>query len=309
MIPFLTQPSFTLGPVTVHAFGVIVATAVLAGFALGRRRFEYVGLDPTVGEAMAGYVVLAGFVGAHLFSVLIYFPRELAGDPLLLVRFWEDISSFGGGLGALAGVWLFFRLRAPTLGPVVRAAYLDVVAYVFPVALLIGRVACSLAHDHPGTLTTFPLAVSLRTPTARSYIADVYASAGRAAALPPPPAFVRLGFHDLGWYELLYLALVVVPAVWWLGRRPRPAGFFLALFLTLYLPVRYLLDMLRVSDVRYAGLTPAQWLAVVGVAVLPVLWHRVWRSARGAGEPPATTKVQPGAAVASPAVEPAEGWP
>lgn len=281
MIPFLTQPSLTLGPVTVHAFGAIVAAAVFVGLTLGQRRFARLGLDPALGEGMAGYVVLAGFVGAHLFSVLFYFPRELAANPLVLFRFWEDISSFGGVLGGLAGVWLFFRRRAPALDRGTRWAYLDVAAYVFPVALLIGRAACSLAHDHPGTLTTSPLAVSLRTPAARAYIADVYAAAGRGGVLPPAPALARLGFHDLGWYELLYLALVVVPVVRWFGRRPQPAGFFLALFLTLYLPVRFLLDTLRVSDVRYAGLTPAQWVAVAGVTALPLLWRRVWT--RGAG--------------------------
>lgn len=309
MIPFLTQPSVTLGPVTVHAFGAIVASAVLAGLTLGRRRFVRLGLDPIVGEGMGGAVVLAGFVGAHLFSVLFYFPRALAADPLLLFRFWEDVSSFGGVLGGLVGAWLFFRRRMPALDRSTRWAYLDVAAYVFPVALLIGRVACSLAHDHPGTLTTFPLAVSLRTPAARAYVADVYAGAGRASALPPGPALARLGFHDLGWYELLYLALVVVPAVCWCGRRRRPAGFFLALFLTLYLPVRFLLDTLRVSDVRYAGLTPVQWLAVAGLGALPALWRRVWRSPRGEGEDWTHVGVPSAASASSSTAEPAGARP
>ena len=71
MIPYLEQPSLRIGPVTVHAFGVIVAAAVLTGIELGRRRFRRLGLDPGMGEGVAWYAVVAGFVGAHLFSVLL----------------------------------------------------------------------------------------------------------------------------------------------------------------------------------------------------------------------------------------------
>jgi prolipoprotein diacylglyceryltransferase len=78
-----------------------------------------------------------------------------------------------------------------------------------------------------------------------------------------------MGFHDLGLYEFLFLSLVVVPlvAVW--SRRERPGGFYLVAFAALYLPVRFALDMLRVADTRYLGLTPAQWVAALTLAALP----------------------------------------
>lgn len=101
-------------------------------------------------------------------------------------------------------------------------------------------------------------------------------------------------FHDLGLYEFLYLALFVVPMMLWLDRRPRRAGFFFVVsFVGLYVPVRFLLDFLRVGDVRYGPFTPAQWVAVASLALLPVLIARVRRqpvwshttilSAKGAG--------------------------
>ena len=275
MIPYFEQPSLRVGPITIHAFGVIVACSVLAGLELGRRRFYHHGLDRKLGESLAGYVIIGGFLGAHLFSVLFYFPDEVIANPLVLLKVWEDISSFGGILGGTAAIWLFFRRRAPHLDRLTRWAYVDVAAYVFPVSLAIGRVACSLAHDHPGTVTRFPLAVSLASPTARSYIAGIYAAAGRAAELPSGPALARLGFHDLGWYELLYLVLVVIPATIVLGRKPRPAGTFFLAFVALYMAVRFALDFLRVSDIRYVGLTPAQWLALIFIIAPPLIWSRL----------------------------------
>lgn len=274
MIPYVEQPSVTVGPVTIHAFGAIVAAAVWAGLVLGRRRFARQGLDGALGEGLAWWAIVGGFVGAHLFSVLFYFPHKLAENPLHLFRIWEDISSFGSILGGILGSWLFLRLRAPGVAARTRWAYLDVAAFVFPVSLMVGRIACSLAHDHPGTVTAFPLAVSLETPAAQAYLTGVYREAGLAAALPAPAALARLGFHDLGWYEFLYLAAVVVPAIFLLDRRPRRPGFFLAAFVGFYMPVRFGLDFLRAADARYAGLTPAQWAALAALLALPALVAR-----------------------------------
>ena len=77
MIPFFEQPAVSLGPVTIHAFGVIVAASVLVGVDLGRRRFRRLGLDSSIGEGLAWYAIIGGFLGAHLFSVLLYFPSEV----------------------------------------------------------------------------------------------------------------------------------------------------------------------------------------------------------------------------------------
>lgn len=271
MIPYLEQPSLDLGPLSVHAFGIIVAAAVLVGLGLGRRRFTLLGLDGALGERLAWWVVVGGFLGAHLFSVLFYFPHELAANPLLLFKVWEDISSFGGILGGVAGLWLFLRLKATGLNAGTRWAYLNAVAFVFPFALAVGRIACSLAHDHPGTVTSFPLAVSLESPEAQAYIAGVYRAAGRLGELPPPTVLTHLGFHDLGWYEFLYLSVVVVPLFLILDRKPRPAGFYVVAFMLLYLPVRLALDFLRVGDARYAGLTPAQVVGGLALLGLPLV--------------------------------------
>ena len=37
------------------------------------------------------YTLLAGLAGAHLFAVLAYFPGEVRKNPLLLLKFWENI--------------------------------------------------------------------------------------------------------------------------------------------------------------------------------------------------------------------------
>lgn len=217
-----------------------------------------------VSQRLGGWVIVGGMLGAHLFSVLLYFPHKLRDDPWVLLRVWEDISSFGGILGGIAGAMLFFALRARDERRN-ALAYLDAVAFVFPGALAIGRLGCALAHDHPGTVTSFPLAISLETDAAREYVGGIYRSGG----LEFPANAATMGFHDLGLYELLFLSLVVIPLFYLWNRQRRPTGFYLAAFAALYLPVRFALDLLRIADARYLGLTPAQWVAALVLAALP----------------------------------------
>lgn len=283
MVPYIEQPLLRLGPVTIAAFGVIVASSVLLGLWIGGRRFRALGLDPALGEGLAWWVVAGGLVGAHLFSVLLYFPHRVAENPLILLKLWEDISSFGGIVGGAIAIWLFLHRRGAHLDVATRWAFVDVAAFVFPISLMVGRIACTIAHDHPGTLTTTPLAVSLARPEARAYITHVYDQAGRTTELARAGDLAALGFHDLGWYEFLYLALVVVPVTLGLAHRERRRGSYgvhrpgtyLVAFIALYMPVRFALDFLRVTDVRYGGLTPAQWGALAALAALPLIIRRV----------------------------------
>ena len=278
MVPFFPQPEYHLfGPVTVHAFGAIVALSLIVGWRMAVTRSRTKGIDPELFQDLLLYVILSGFIVAHLYSVLAYFPRETMENPLLLLKIWEDISSFGGFAGGLLGLWLFFRFKARDVDAAARLRYLDVIAYVFPFAWAIGRIACTVAHDHPGTITTFPLGISLKSPEAQAYIASFYREAGRLAEVPPTGELAKMAFHDLGWYEFLYMSCLMVPTFLLLDRKPRPPAFFLIAFLLLYVPARFLLDFLRIGDARYFGLTPGQY---AGVAVFLAAVYLMVRIAR-----------------------------
>jgi phosphatidylglycerol:prolipoprotein diacylglycerol transferase len=95
------------------------------------------------------------------------------------------------------------------------------------------------------------------------------------------PAWAKLGVrHELGLYET-YLAMVMSLLWLWLDRKPRKAGFYAATWCLLYAPCRFGLDFLRstdlaYSDVRWAGLTPAQWgcFVLVACGLSLVAWLR-----------------------------------
>lgn len=64
--------------------------------------------------------------------------------------------------------------------------------------------------------------------------------------------------------EFLYTLLAIVPVFLVLDRRPRSPSFYVIAFPLIYVPARFGLDFLRLSDARYFGLTHGQY---TGLAV------------------------------------------
>lgn len=244
-----------VGEVSVHPFGLLVATGILLAASLAERRAKAVGLRPDTVMNLAGHVLIPAFIVAHVFDAIAYRPEMVLEDPMHLLRVWEGISSFGGFFGAIAGAaYWSWRRKLSAL------AFADPIAWAFPLGWMFGRMGCFVVHDHPGRVTTFFLGV-----------ADY--------EVGYPPYQVR---HDLGLYEVIWAAAVMLLFVW-LGRRERPRGLYLALLPMLYAPVRFGLDFLRATDfegadTRYYGLTPAHFAAValllVGAAVALAVWRR-----------------------------------
>ena len=246
-IPYFEQPTLNLGPLSIHAFGVLVMSAIWLGSEIIRRRATTEQLDSEKASRLAAWIWMPGLIVAHVFDRVVYYPAELIKDPLSIFWIWKSLSSFGGFLGAVLGAWLFTR-RHKTKPNTWR--YLDLVAYAFVFGWILGRLGCALAYDHPGSETT-------------SFVAQYYHD-GKAR-------------FNLGMLEAAYF--VPLAAIFYvLGRRPRPAGFYVGLLCLVYAPFRFFLDFARYIDVRYFGLTPAQWgsLAVtaVGIGIMVMLQSR-----------------------------------
>lgn len=237
-------------------FGMLVATAVLVGTFLAERRARQEGIHPQILGEMAGYLLIFGFVIGHVLDAVFYHWDEVVRRPVFLLEIWNGLSSFGGFFGAVVGGLVWCWRRGYPFIP-----FADPIAWALPFGWLFGRLGCFVAHDHPGHITDFPLAVAdYQSPY------DV----------PPYPAR-----HDLGLYEVLW-CLAVIPLFLWLGRTPRRRGFYLALLPLLYAPVRFGLDFLRATDHpngdnRFYGLTPGHYAAVLLLALGIWTWLRVHR--------------------------------
>ena len=233
MIPHFNQPAFTLGPLTIHPFGILIGTGIFITFIIIRQRTNRLGLNIEISEKLFLWILVASFLMAHIIDRLLYFPLVTLNDPLSLLRVWDGISSFGGFLGAALAIIIFFHINK--IGSK-RWQYLDVIAYAFPFGWMFGRTGCFIAFDHPGLPTSFILG-------------QVYSD-----------GIVR---HNLGLEEALYTILVALIFIL-MGRvKNRPSGFFSGLLCILYAPARFFMDFLRIVDTKYLGLTPAQYGSLI----------------------------------------------
>ena len=129
MIPYFNQPALPLGPITVHAFGLLVVCAVFIGARVLQRRAADDALPAQEVTRFVNWILIGGFLGAHLFDRFVYFPAQTLADPFSILRLWDGLSSFGGFLGGTLGAMLFFRRHA---GDGTGWKYADAFAYAFP---------------------------------------------------------------------------------------------------------------------------------------------------------------------------------
>lgn len=256
--------------VPIQPFGVLAAVALLVGERVMHRRALATGVAPELVSRFLAVTIPIGLLSAAALNVLAYDPAQLVAMGRAVVSWFEPgpaqafpypgLSSFGGFIGGALAAIVFCRRREVSL---LRMA--DLFCYALPFAWLFGRLGCFVVHDHPGAVSDFILAV------------DDY----RGQGLPR---------HDLGLYEVLWSA-GMLPVLVWCARRPRVRGFYAMLLSLAYAPVRFGLDFLRATpaeggDVRYLGLTPAQYAALglllVGLALLVRLWRRPVPSERTA---------------------------
>jgi phosphatidylglycerol:prolipoprotein diacylglycerol transferase len=235
MIPYFNIDRLpSLGPLKIHVFGILVACGILYGSKLTRDRGRELGLTDEKVSSMITTTLIVGFLVSHVFDVFAY---QMTGEsPTLWQWIWpfSGISSYGGFAGALIGLFYWCHRHKQRV-----MLYADSLAYGLAAGWAFGRAGCFTAHDHPGRLTNFFLAVQY-------------------------PGGAR---HDLGLYECIYAILVAILFAIMKKRGNQPLGIYVAILVTSYAPIRFALDFLRATDVhgadpRYFGLTPGHYASI-----------------------------------------------
>lgn len=102
--------AFSLGPFTVHYYGVIMALAVAGGFYLAIKRTTQYGLEAKQAEDVLFWLVIGGFVGArlyHVFSSIGYYSTH----PIDILKVWNGgLSIYGAVIGGLITLLVLKRI-------------------------------------------------------------------------------------------------------------------------------------------------------------------------------------------------------
>ena len=126
--------TFSIGPFTVHFYGLIIAVGLLLAVIYGCKRARQFGLRED--DILDGVLFVTPF--AILCARLYYCAFEwehYSGDLLKILRIWDGgLAIYGGVLGAVVGVLVLCKVKKIKVG-----AVLDVVSIGFLIGQAMGR--------------------------------------------------------------------------------------------------------------------------------------------------------------------------
>jgi len=249
---------FTIGPVAVHSYGVLLMLGFIAGILLARREARRVGLSPEVPLDLGVWILVAGVLGARGLYVALNW-SFFAANPIEALRIWHEggLSFYGGLLGGVVAGLIFTWRRGLSFWSVA-----DMLAPGLALGYGIARFGCLLNGCCYGAPTSLPW--------------------GMRFPLWPDSAILTDPSHPTQIYSALgsFAVLGVLMAV---RRRLQVPGQLFLLYLMLYAVVRSTVEVLRkgyTAEVLVGGLTQAQVAsAVMFIGALVVLLLRL-RQAR-----------------------------
>ncbi|MGH3015295.1 MAG: prolipoprotein diacylglyceryl transferase [Gaiellaceae bacterium] len=272
-IPSPSSGEIDLGPVQVHAYGLMLLLGIVAATWLTGRRWtgRWAFWSDPRGDLVfrvAMWGVLGGIVGARLYHVVTSW-NTVDGE------WWEPFAVWEGGLGVwggiaggvLVGAWVVHRAGESVL------AFMDAAAPGLLLAQAIGRWGNYFNQELFGEPTDLPWGLEI----------DL--------ANRPEQFASETTFHPTFLYESLW-SLVGVFVLLLVDRwfRIRPPGLF-CLYVAWYTFARFFMELLRVDEAHeWFGLRLNAWvsIAVFVLALVGFVWsqRRKERGPRRESAPP-----------------------
>jgi phosphatidylglycerol:prolipoprotein diacylglycerol transferase len=138
---------FKIGPLTIRAYGVLVAAGFLLGLGLAVKQAKKEGIPPDRIVDLGFYILLSALIGSRLFFVLINAGHYMK-NPLDIFKIWEGGLVFYGGV-LFAVPTVLWYVKKNSLGIWSTA---DLVAPSIAIGHAIGRIGCFFAgccHGKP----------------------------------------------------------------------------------------------------------------------------------------------------------------
>ena len=105
---------FSVGPITIYSYGVLLAASYLLGLWLAMRRAKQWGLDPNRVLDLGIYIIIAALIGAKLLLLVVDFD-QFSGSLADLMSLARSGGVFYGGLilAVVVAFWYIGRHRLP----------------------------------------------------------------------------------------------------------------------------------------------------------------------------------------------------
>ena len=234
---------FSIGPVTIYSYGVLLAASYLLGLRLAMTRARRRGLDANRVLDLGIYIIIAALVGAKLMLLVVDFD-QFTRSPTELLTLARSGGVFYGGLILAVGVafWYIARHRMPFW------TTCDVFAPGIALGHVTGRLGCFAAGCCYGKPTDVPWSVIFTNPLA-------------AANVGTP---LGIALHPTQLYEAGAELLILVFLLATERRGKAFAGRTFWLYMLLYAISRFVIEIYR-GDPRgeLLGFSTSQFISLV----------------------------------------------
>jgi prolipoprotein diacylglyceryl transferase len=214
----------SLGPLTIHWYGALFATAILSGLQVMKWIYKQEGMDLESLDTLLMYAVFGIIVGARLGHCFFYDPEYYFSHPAKILAIWEGgLASHGGGLGVIVAVYFYqkkYQLNYLWL--------LDRLAIATALFGFFVRFANFMNSEIIGRPTDLPWAVVFT----------------RIDLLPRHPAQLYEALAYLSIFALLML-------VYKKAQLKTHTGGIFGLFLCLIFTARFLIESVKVKQAAY----------------------------------------------------------
>lgn len=268
-----------IGPVPIHAYGFMMATAFITGMFLLRRQASSEGINPDIIGDGAFWALILGLIGSRVGHIVMFPSHYSWTDPKGWIAIWQGGLVFQGAL-PVGIAFIYFWAKKHKIG------FLFLLDFSVPVLVLghgIGRVGCFLnGCCYGGPTESF---IGVRFP--RFPADDTLSATGSPAfvdhfrrGLIEHDALLSLPIHPTQLYS--FVGLVLISGVLlYLRKNWRPFdGSILAAYLILYGLFRFLLEFIRAdhNPTHLGAFTDQQVISIalflLGIFILVALRGR-----------------------------------
>lgn len=244
---------FSIGPITVYSYGVLLALSYLLGLRQAMWRAKQWGLDSNRVLDLGIYIIIAALIGAKLLLLVVDFD-QFRRSPAELLSLARSGGVFYGGLilAVLVAFWYIARHRMPFW------TTCDVFAPGIALGHVTGRLGCFAAGCCYGRETTLPWGITFHNPLAA-------ANVGTPLGIPLHPTQLYEAAAEL---LILFILLGT-------ERRGKPfAGRTFWTYMFMYAVSRYIIEIYR-GDPRgmVFGMSTSQFISLIlAPLALAMLW-------------------------------------
>ncbi len=270
--PNIDPVAVSLGPISVHWYGLmyLIGFAAAWGLAMRRSGFDYSPIKRNHIDDLIFYSALGVVLGGRFGYVLFYNFDKFLLDPLWLFKVWQGGMSFHGGLlGVLVVMMIYARRINVSVGEL-----LDFVAPLVPIGLGMGRIGNFIGQELWGRA------------------ADVN-TVPWAMVFPNDPEGIAR--HPSQLYQATLEGLLLFLIVYGFSSKPRPTWSVGGLFIACYGCFRFVVEFFREPD-SHIGFDAMGWLTrgqllslpmiVVGIMLIVYAYRQQAAAPAGLTDPP-----------------------